>query len=516
MIAALGMRMRHRSLFIGLSAVLLVFCLDRDAAAQNGTSPGSNASSQLEATRGSDCSPADLDRGSPIAGDLRERAPENCVLRIDLAAALRLADERNLDVAIYLARVAAASARLKQARSLAVPTLRIATSYNRHDGPLQETGGVITDADRVSRLVGLGAGAVGAGDPRLPGLSLDVDVADAIFQPLVARQDHTAAEAAADANRHAVLLDVATAYFQWLQARAEGRIAEEIAQRAADLETLTQTYAEAGEGLRADAELAAVQPLLWQQRQLLAEARIQAAEAALTRLLHLDTGVRLEPLENDIPVLDIYSAQEDVTQLIDRALSERPETDQLEALVAAAENSVKAERFGLFIPSVSIGYSSGEFGGAPGSSIADTEHREDLTFLLYWQFDHFGLGNRARGDERRAELRQRELERDKLRDAITAEVREEYARVQSLRQQMQLAESAAIQAENAYSLQRQRIFDREGLPLDAMQAMQTLSDAELARLEATVGYSLAQIRLHTALGNPLGARVLGRRSSGGD
>lgn len=35
--------------------------------------------------------------------------------------------------------------------------------------------------------------------------------------------------------------------------------------------------------------------------------------------------------------------------------------------------------------------------------------------------------------------------------------------------------------------------------------MQTLTNAELAALDALVGYDLAQIRLHTALGNPLHA-----------
>jgi outer membrane protein TolC len=469
--------------YIGLAAaVLSVFGLACDARAQNAAAPG---------------------------------IVENGVLRIDLAAALRLADERNLDVAIYLARVAAASARLRQARSLAVPTLRVGSSYNRHTGPLQETGGAVTESDGTSRLVGLGAGAVGAGDPRLPGLALDVDVADAIFQPLVAKQDRAAAEAAADANGHAVLLDVATAYFEWLEARAEDRIAGAIVQRARDLEALTHNYAEAGEGLRADAELAAVQPLLWQQRRLAAETRTETSEAALSQLLHLDTDVRLQPVEEQIPVVEIYSANEDLAQLVERALRDRPETDQAAALVAAAQGSVRAERYGLFIPRVSLGYSAGEFGGAPGSSVADTAHRDDLTLLLYWQFDHLGLGNRARGDEKRAELRQRELERDKLHDAITAEVREDYARVQSLRRQMQLAQEAAKQAQNAYDLQRQRIFDRQGLPLEALQAMQTLSEAELAQAQATVGYSLAQIRLHTALGNPVDAGALARRSTQG-
>ena len=98
------------------------------------------------------------------------------------------------------------------------------------------------------------------------------------------------------------------------------------------------------------------------------------------------------------------------------------------------------------------------------------------------------------------------LERDKLRDSIAAEVREDYARVRSLKQQLALAGSAVDRAQEAYELNRARIYDHQGLPLEALQAMQALASAEVAQLETRVGYSVAQIRLHTALGNPLNSQ----------
>ncbi|HEU4617270.1 MAG TPA: TolC family protein, partial [Gammaproteobacteria bacterium] len=442
---------------------------------------------------------------SPPAGGA---ATEGNALRIDLGTALRLADERNLDIAIYLARVTEASARLARARSLGIPTLRVGAGYNRHTGNIQETGGQVIDADRVSRFVGIGAGSVGPGD-----LALDVDIGDAIFAPLAARQDRAAAESESDANRHAVLLDVATAYLAWLQAREESRIAAEILDRATDLATMTSSYARAGEGLEADAQLAAVQPLLWRQRRLAAEQRAEAAAAALTRLLHLDAAVRLDPMESEVPVIDLYSVDDDVNALVERALEGRPETDQLDSLVAAGEAELRAQRYGLFVPKVSLRFSSGDFGGGPGSSIADTGHRDDLTLQLYWQLDQLGFGHRALTNEKRAQLRQTELRRDKLRDAIAAEVRDDYTEAQSLRAQMQLSASAVEQAQGAYTLHRRRIFDRQGLPLEALQAMSALADAEMSALTATVGFSAAQIRLHTALGNPVDAAQIERGSS---
>jgi outer membrane protein TolC len=336
-------------------------------------------------------------------------------------------------------------------------------------------------------------------------MSVSVDIADAIFQPLVARQNRAAVEASAAANRRSVLVDVASAYLEWVRARSETRVVSDALARSVELATLTSSYAEAGEGLRADAEMAAVQPLLWEQRGVAAQERVDLAEAELARLLHLDPNVELEPIEDAIPNLEIFDGRESVEELVGRAIVGRPETEQLDALVAAAEDDLTAQRYGWFIPSVGLSYSFGDFGGGPGTSVANTGHRDDLSLMLYWQFDGLGMGNRARIDEKRARLRQTSLERDKLRDTIVAEVRRGHARVESLRKQLTFAAPAVVSARTAYELHRDRIFDQQGLPLEALQAMQALATAELAQIDAEAAYSLAQLRLHTAIGNPVSA-----------
>jgi outer membrane protein TolC len=411
-------------------------------------------------------------------------------LKIDLGTALRLADQRNLDVAIYYERVAAAAAQLAEARLLAVPTIRVGSNYDRHHGTIQETSGVIDDVDRVSQFTGATA-------------SLGVDVANAVFAPLAARQNLDAVRASADANRHQVLVDVAAGYLRLLQARAETRVVDAALERANDLAALTGSYAQTGEGLVSDAQMAAVQRATWQQRQLAVRENLEAAIANVVRLLHLDADVTIEPLEETIPALELYRGDEQVAPLIERAVNGRPEAEQLDALHAAAEEELKARRYGWFIPGVSLSYGAGEFGGGPGSQIANTDHRDDLSLQLYWQFEGFGFGRRARIDADEARLREIGLQRDKLHDAIVAEVREALASTRSRREQLPFAETAVERATQAYELNRERIYDKQGLPLEALQAMQALATAELARIDALVGYDLAQIRLHTALGNPL-------------
>jgi outer membrane protein TolC len=231
------------------------------------------------------------------------------------------------------------------------------------------------------------------------------------------------------------------------------------------------------------------------------------ASSELVKLLHLDDDVELSPVDATPPSIEIFAGTEDVTDLIARAQGGRPENEQADALLAAAEGDLSAERYGWLVPSVSLSISSGEFGGGPGSAILNTDDRDDRSLTLYWQFEGLGFGQRARVEEKRAQLDELVLQRDKLHDAIAAEVRESYARVVSLKRQVALADTAVTHAQRAYELNRTRIFDQQGLPLEALQAMQTLASAELGALDARAGLSVAQIKLHTVLGNPLTAAL---------
>jgi outer membrane protein TolC len=424
---------------------------------------------------------------APLAG---QPAADPNRFEIDLASAVRLADERNVDVAIFLARIEAATARLTQARLAAVPSIRVGATDDRHEGTIQETSGNVIDADRASEFRGVTA-------------DLRVDIADAIFRPLVARQNRSAVLAASTANRQQVFMQVASAYVRLVQARTEVDVIRRAYDRAQELAALTSDYAEAGEGLPSDAEMAAVQPALWEQRRASVEERVIAANAELVRLLHLDAQVELAPVEAEPPSIEIFNGTENVAELIARAQDERPENEQAEALVAAAEGDLTAERYGWFVPSLSLSVSTGGFGGGPGTSILNTDNRQDRSLTLYWQLDGLGFGQRARIDERRAQLQELALQREKLRDAIAAEVRESHARIVSLKRQIALADTAVAHAQRAYELTRTRIYDQQGLPLEALQAMQSLASAELVALEARAALSVAQMRLHTALGSPL-------------
>src|SRR4029078_9233223 len=98
------------------------------------------------------------------------------------------------------------------------------------------------------------------------------------------------------------------------------------------------------------------------RQRLSSEEAGDAGAATLARLLHLEAGVTIEPIEQEIPRLDLYRGAELLETCVSRALDGRAETGQLAPLHAAADEDLKVQRYGWFIPSVSLNSSAGNFG----------------------------------------------------------------------------------------------------------------------------------------------------------
>ena len=130
------------------------------------------------------------------------------VLPINLATALQLAHARPLDVQIAARQVTLAARQLDRAKLLWVPTLVTGLDYFRHDGGQQNFAGDIVRSSRGSLAVGVGPNVV-------------FNISDAIYAPLVAKQDLRARRAQQQAAANDSTLAVAEAYFGVQQARGE-------------------------------------------------------------------------------------------------------------------------------------------------------------------------------------------------------------------------------------------------------------------------------------------------------
>ncbi|MFT5465483.1 MAG: outer membrane protein TolC [Verrucomicrobiales bacterium] len=422
--------------------------------------------------------------------------------RIDLSTALKLADADNTQIALARERVNQAEAQLAQARTLILPDLAAGVSYAHHDGRLQETNGNILDVERSSGFAGLGSGAVGAGDVQVSGIGLNLDLGDALYAPLVARQQLLAVEAESEAVKNQMLLAVAAAYFELVRAQGNLEIAKEALANAEDLAKTTNNFAETGEGLASDSERAKVEVLI-RQRDIAAANELVAIRAVeLARLLRLKTGTQLRATSSPDARVNWVDASSDPETLTTDALTNRPELKIGDAKLRASEQSLKRAKLAPLLPKLSFGASTGGFGGGEGNTISNSGNRTDVSVGIYWTLDGLGLGQRARTEEMESLREQARLIRIDIEDGITAEVTASLAAVQNRVSQISSGSKAVAGARKSYELNRSRVFENQGLPIETLQAIQSLAVARSLHRDAIVDYNIAQFQLFTAIGQP--------------
>src|SRR5262249_56411544 len=76
-------------------------------------------------------------------------------------------------------------------------------------------------------------------------------------------------------------------------------------------------------------------------------------------------------------------------------------------------------------------FNGGIFGAGSGDKLNQWTGRYDMSYQLVWQLEGFGLGNRARIRERRADRLQAAIELFKVQDQIAGEVAEAQALLES-------------------------------------------------------------------------------------
>ena len=435
-------------------------------------------------------------------------------LPINLPTALQLANVRAVDVAAAAARIRIAAAALEQAEVLWLPTITLGGDYARHDGRNQDTSGNVFDNSRSSAMLGLGTGI---------GNAAVLNVGEAIFAPLVARQQLRSREADRQAAANDTLLAVTDAYFNVQQARGELAGAAEATRRTDELlrrvRKLAPKIVPELELFRAEAELARRE-----QAELLARERWKVASAELLRVLRMDPAAhpaaQVEPTEPPQLRVELLALDKPVDDLIPVALTNRPELASRQAQVQATLALLKQERLRPLIPSVLLRGSStpvtgtlatGVFAGGSGSHIGDPGWRGDVDLQLLWQLDNLGFGNRARVHQREAESQLAAVELFRVQDRVAADVARAYAQAQLAAQRVSVAErglrAAANSADkNLIAVEQTRAVGNEVLllvrPQEAVAAVQALAQAYTDYYGAVADANRAQFRLYWALGQP--------------
>ncbi|MEZ6138310.1 MAG: TolC family protein [Pirellulaceae bacterium] len=426
-------------------------------------------------------------------------------VELNLPSALAMVGGDHPVVGFAQSRVREAYAQLERTEVLWLPTLQSGFSFRRHDGNYQASNGDIVDVNLNSFQYGLGAGATGAGTTPQPGLVAQFHLADAIFLPEIAEKTAWARGHAAKAVLNEQLLRAAQAYLELLDAHQDARIIEDSQRRTADISKVTKDFAEAGEGLQADADRVQTELALIDNRLLTAYERIAIASARLAQVISIDASSEILPTDVTAIPLELVVTALDKGALISQGLATRPELKESQALVAAACEAFKREKYAPFVPSVLLGYSVGGFGGGLGNDLSNIDSRHSFDALVTWQVRNLGRGERAARREINARIQQAKYEQLRVLDQVALEISEAFSQVEFRRRQITLAQTAIQTADRSFTATWERIREGEGLPIEVLQAVQALEASHRAYLRAVIDHNQAQFRLQWALGWPVAA-----------
>jgi outer membrane protein TolC len=441
--------------------------------------------------------------------NLSPSSPGTDAQTIDLASALRLAGVRNLSLVVALQRVEFAVAVQQLAAAQILPNLNLGGNYDHHTGDLQQETSNILNVNRSAMYVGAGANAVGSGTVQIPGLSYNLNLSEAIYGYLVARQDTRRAGFERNAVDNSVLRDVGSAYTNLLRAAALRSLAVLARNDTGEVARLTANYAKTGEGRQADSDRAATEFARRGEELLEALAAEAQASHALCELLNLDPLLRLVPLESQVVPRPAVPTQMPLAELLAVAALNRPELLARRAAIQAALLELDGARVLPFSPTILMGFSGGAFGG--GSDIAaslglprfgDISGRTDFDVAMYWSLRNLGVGNKALIDAARARLKTSQFQELDVLDTVRQEVVAAYVRALSWLAQVNWQAQAVRAGEMASKEDLIRVRGREARPIELLDSLRQVIEARRDYLNAIVGYNQAELQLYVALGNP--------------
>jgi outer membrane protein TolC len=434
------------------------------------------------------------------ADETLDGVDSQAVTPVSLASILELATQQNPQVNVARQRVIEAYAQLERSETFWLPSIRAGVNYNKHEGRIQDVAGNLIETSRGALYTGLGAGAVGAGSPTVPGLYASFHLTDALFQPKIVSQVVGAQQANSRAVLNDTLLQVSQGYLELLRAEQERAIAEEVHVKAKRLADITAAYARTGQGLASDDDRAQVELALRRNELQRAEEQVRVTSARLSQLLSTDPTVQLQPQEPAVAPIALVDLQAPVQEFVAAGLSNRPEVSESGYLVCEAVERLRRERFAPLLPSVLLGVSYGGMGGGLGGEITDFGDRFDADAVAWWEVRNLGLGERAIRDEANSRVSQARLRQVAVLDRVSREVVEAHVQAKSREKQIEVARDAVRTAEESYAKNLERIENAQGLPIEALQSIQALAQARREYLRAVTDYNLAQFSLHRALG----------------
>lgn len=315
------------------------------------------------------------------------------------------------------------------------------------------------------------------------------------------------------AARNQLVLDVRSAYFDLLRARAFVRVAERTLQNAEDRLKTAEQFRKAEVGTKFDVLRAETEVANARQALIGAGNRVQLATAALCNSLGLDQNTPIGVADGAEVTMPGDSGFDNS---LETAYRNRPELLQADVQIHAAEKGlILALRSAL--PSLSLAwnfqYSPDQGGFAPKTTSWAAVAR--LTLPL---FD--GGLYRAKQQQARADVQSARIAKAQIQDGIALEVRQAALNLTDSEERLKVAEVALAQAEEQYRLAQVRfkagVTQTPGASplLEISDAQTALTQAQNNQINAQFDIQIARARLSRAMGREAFGEQVSRLQAG--
>ena len=427
--------------------------------------------------------------GENISGEAMPNAP----LTADEAA--RIALQQQPDVTIANAGILAAQGRITQARSGLRPTFGVTAGYTQQRS-LESTSGTAT-----------GGNTGGSGTPDAfsasssNGLRLTATVRQLLFDFNRTRDAVRAAalrEQAANANLTRVQADLVLTVKQAFYTLVENQRLVEV--NEANLKNrqaqLDLAKARLGSGLGAPADVVRAQTEVAQAVFNLESARNLASTSRVNLALQMGIDGRT-PLQ----VATSTEAEiivNDVNELVQTALKQRPETALAQANIAAAQSDILVARKNNR-PSLGAGLSAGSRSRAFGYDNGSVR----ATLDLQWNPFDGGL-TKGLVQEAQANILTAQAQLNRARQVIVSDVSQAYLNLRTAEQRVIAADAGVSNAEESVRIAEGRYRAGVAAFIEVTDAQTALITARTNRVNAISQVDQARAALRRALGEALG------------
>lgn len=431
--------------------------------------------------------PAVLKFCSCIAVACSVSAQTNAPKVIDLATALRLAGANSLDVKLAAERLREAQENSNVARLNQYPWIAPGVGYKRHEGRIQSVDGEIIDASKQSYSFGLS-------------LTANLDLGQARYEALAAKQLASAASAGVDIRQQEAVFAAASGYFDLLRAQVSIGAARDAVRIAEDYAGQVRRAASAGLAFVGDIARADVQ--VEKNKLLLRQAEELRAVSAprLATALRLPANTELSATDAELVPMSMTETNAAVDALVAKAIAARPELRQLAAQHAATVEVLRGEKEGRAIPNISAQLFAGGLGGGTGTDFGHFGESSDASIALSWRFGPGGYFDKGLVAAAESRARSAIITQERSCDEIIREVVESRARVTSLADQIETARRGLAAAERLHKASVERREFGIGAVLEAVQAEQELTRARLDVISLIAEHNKALFGLERATG----------------